>query len=35
MLRLAVCMACEAGLMVDAPVHDALLLEGSLAEPSP
>jgi hypothetical protein len=25
-------MACDAGLMVDAPIHDALLLEGSLAE---
>jgi hypothetical protein len=32
MTRLAVCMACDAGLMVDAPIHDALLLEGSLEE---
>jgi hypothetical protein len=32
LLRLAVCMACDAGLMIDAPIHDALLLEGSLAE---
>ena len=29
MLRLSVAMACEAGLMVDAPVHDAILLEFS------
>jgi hypothetical protein len=32
MMRLAVCMAVEAGLMICAPVHDALLLEASDAE---
>jgi hypothetical protein len=32
MTRLAICMGCDAGLMIDAPIHDALLLEGSLAE---
>jgi hypothetical protein len=32
MLRLAICMAVDAGLMICAPVHDALLLEGSRAE---
>jgi hypothetical protein len=32
MTRLAVCMACDAGLMIDAPIHDALLLEGSFAQ---
>jgi len=31
MLRLACCMATEAGIMVCAPVHDALLIEGPAA----
>ncbi len=29
MLRLAVTMACEAGIMVCAPVHDAILIEAA------
>jgi DNA polymerase I len=32
MLRLAVSMAIEAGLMICAPIHDALLLEASMDE---
>jgi DNA polymerase I-like protein with 3'-5' exonuclease and polymerase domains len=34
MLRLACCMATEAGVMVDAPVHDALLIEAADTEVS-
>jgi DNA polymerase I len=29
MLRLAVATACEAGLMIDAPIHDAILIEST------